>query len=365
MKRFFNNLLLAIFIATMVVSSMAIGEGNSQYTQLEKGSKGDAVSQLQTRLKELGFYSISIDGDYGNGTVNALKAFEEYNGLEATGIATVDLQEFIFSNEAKGIEIPDIEITSVGMRKSYGFYTLRPTFVNHTDFTISGITYMLKGYNAAGERLYYDSILSIDDIAYYDDGNGGGDYVKENYTGEVAKLNIKAGGKVSLSYSNEIDLYSFDNDMIDSVYIAITRYVTSDGMVVNIPENDQIWYGSNGKIVVVEYENNVNPEDELTFEMEEKADSFLLGIDSRYISNFTAEAVGLPVGGIYVDYVYEESMAEDAGLKKGDIIVKIGDVWVYNHDTILLAKGKMNELDLTPVIFYRRGQQCETDFSFT
>ncbi len=366
MKRFLYSL-LAIFMATIIVSSMAIGEENSsQYIQLEKGSKGEAVSQLQTRLKELGFYSISVDGDYGNGTVNALKAFEEYNGLEATGIATIELQEFIFSDEAKGIEIPDIEITSVGMRKSYGFYCLRPTFVNHTDSTISAITYMLKAYNTAGERLKYSSVLSIDDIIYYDDGNGGEDYTKEACTGEIAKLNIKVGGKVTLSYSNQIEVYSlFDDAMIDSVYIAITRYVTSDGLVVDIPENDQIWYGSNGKTVVVEYENNLEPAEKLTFEIEQKADSFTLGIDVAYISNFTAEAIGLPVGGTYVSYVHEESMAEAAGLKEGDIIVKIGDVWVYNNNTVLVAKGKMDELDSTPVIFYRRGQQCETSFSFT
>ena len=49
----------------------------SGYTELSKGSKGDEVKALQTRLFELGFYNISIDGDYGNGTVNAIKDFEE------------------------------------------------------------------------------------------------------------------------------------------------------------------------------------------------------------------------------------------------------------------------------------------------
>ena len=43
---------------------------------LAKGSKGDAVKQLQKRLKERGYYSSSCDGNFGNVTVDALKAFE-------------------------------------------------------------------------------------------------------------------------------------------------------------------------------------------------------------------------------------------------------------------------------------------------
>ena len=53
---------------------------------LKKGDKGDAVKELQQRLKELGYYSSSCDGNYGNVTVNAVKAFQKKNGLSQTGI---------------------------------------------------------------------------------------------------------------------------------------------------------------------------------------------------------------------------------------------------------------------------------------
>ena len=78
----------------------------SGYTELTKGSKGDEVKALQSRLFDLGFYDTVIDGDYGNGTVNAIKSFEEYNGLEQTGIATAELQAFIFSEKAKQKPVP-------------------------------------------------------------------------------------------------------------------------------------------------------------------------------------------------------------------------------------------------------------------
>ena len=73
----------------------------SGYTELSKGSKGDEVKALQTRLFDLGFYSIAIDGDYGNGTINAIKDFEAFNGMEQTGIATPEFQAFLFSENAK------------------------------------------------------------------------------------------------------------------------------------------------------------------------------------------------------------------------------------------------------------------------
>ena len=90
------------------------GLDESGYTLLEKGAKGDEVKALQTRLFDLGFYNIAIDGDYGNGTIKAIQAFEEFNGFEQTGIATPKLQAFLFSDQAKAkpIEVSSIKFTT-------------------------------------------------------------------------------------------------------------------------------------------------------------------------------------------------------------------------------------------------------------
>ena len=86
----------------------------SGYTEMSKGAKGDDVKALQTRLFDLGFYTIAIDGDYGNGTVNAIKAFEEFNGLEQTGIASPEFQAFLFSDNAKAkpVSVSSIKFSS-------------------------------------------------------------------------------------------------------------------------------------------------------------------------------------------------------------------------------------------------------------
>lgn len=53
---------------------------------LKLGSTGPAVRDLQTRLRRLG-YMRTVDGDFGKGTENALKAFQTRNRLRADGIA--------------------------------------------------------------------------------------------------------------------------------------------------------------------------------------------------------------------------------------------------------------------------------------
>ena len=54
---------------------------------LRKGATGSAVKDLQTKLKKLGFYNASIDGDYGDTTVAAVKAFQKKYSLTADGVA--------------------------------------------------------------------------------------------------------------------------------------------------------------------------------------------------------------------------------------------------------------------------------------
>ena len=56
-------------------------------SSLKKGSSGDAVKALQQRLKELGYYTGSVDGDFGENTEKAVKAFQERNGLTVDGKA--------------------------------------------------------------------------------------------------------------------------------------------------------------------------------------------------------------------------------------------------------------------------------------
>jgi N-acetylmuramoyl-L-alanine amidase len=56
------------------------------------GAKGDNVYELQGRMKYLGFYKGSVDGQYGYQTLKAVKYFQSEFGLPADGIVGAKTQ---------------------------------------------------------------------------------------------------------------------------------------------------------------------------------------------------------------------------------------------------------------------------------
>lgn len=68
-------------------SSSGTSSGTSGFTRtLRKGYTGADVTAVQQKLKALGFYSGSIDGVYGTGSIAAVKKFQQQNGLTADGL---------------------------------------------------------------------------------------------------------------------------------------------------------------------------------------------------------------------------------------------------------------------------------------
>ncbi len=61
-----------------------LGEAENSTPVLTKGAKGEAVKKLQSRLNEWG-YSLEIDGSFGPATLEAVKGFQEKQGLEVDG----------------------------------------------------------------------------------------------------------------------------------------------------------------------------------------------------------------------------------------------------------------------------------------
>ena len=54
---------------------------------LKQGSSGPDVTELQQKLKDLGFDPNGVDGSFGPGTKAAVTAFQQSQGLQADGIA--------------------------------------------------------------------------------------------------------------------------------------------------------------------------------------------------------------------------------------------------------------------------------------
>ncbi len=81
-------LLILIMSLTMIGIMFYIFSRNDEVEALSKyGSRGDEVTQIQTKLKRWGYYNGNIDGIYGSQTQEAVRYFQRKNGLTVDGIA--------------------------------------------------------------------------------------------------------------------------------------------------------------------------------------------------------------------------------------------------------------------------------------
>lgn len=78
--------LTALVLAALSLS-YHLGAASSQETLSKAGSTGNEVRQIQTRLKDWGYYKGSVDGVYGTKTKDAVAYFQRKHGLTADGIA--------------------------------------------------------------------------------------------------------------------------------------------------------------------------------------------------------------------------------------------------------------------------------------
>ena len=74
--------LAVIFAVNIFIIALAQYASADLY---KKGSSGAAVTEIQTRLKNWGYYDGPVDGVYGSKTESAVKFFQRKNGLSADG----------------------------------------------------------------------------------------------------------------------------------------------------------------------------------------------------------------------------------------------------------------------------------------
>ena len=82
-KKIFGIVLfLIIFIATILILDSIY----TSYALSKYGSRGEEVKQIQTKLKNWGYYNGKVDGIFGSQTLSAVKWFQRKNGLTVDGI---------------------------------------------------------------------------------------------------------------------------------------------------------------------------------------------------------------------------------------------------------------------------------------
>ena len=213
---------------------------SSSATRLEKGSTGSAVKDLQTKLKKLGYYDAYVDGDYGDTTVAAVKAFQKKYNLTADGIAgkeTLKKLDSVYKNADSDKDDDSLRMGDSGSDvknlqtklKKLGYYdgTVDSTFGSGTYAAVKAFQ---KKYNLTADGVAGSETLKKLDSAYKnadsdkDDGS-----LRKGATGSAVK-NLQTKLK-KLGFYNA----SIDGDYGDTTVAAVKAFqkkynLTADGV---------------------------------------------------------------------------------------------------------------------------------------
>ena len=159
-----------------VTKTASSSSSSSSTTRLEKGSTGSAVKDLQTKLKKLGYYDAYVDGDYGDTTVAAVKAFQKKYNLTADGIAgkeTLKKLDSVYKNADSDKDDDSLRMGDSGSAvkdlqtklKKLGYYdgTVDSTFGSGTYAAVKAFQ---KKYNLTADGVAGSETLKKLDSAY-------------------------------------------------------------------------------------------------------------------------------------------------------------------------------------------------------
>ena len=159
-----------------VTKTASSSSSSSSTTRLEKGSTGSAVKDLQTKLKKLGYYDAYVDGDYGDTTVAAVKAFQKKYNLTADGFAgseTLKKLDSAYKNADSDKDDDSLRMGDSGSAvkdlqtklKKLGFYN---AYVDgsYGDTTVAAVKAFQKKYNLTADGVAGSETLKKLDSAY-------------------------------------------------------------------------------------------------------------------------------------------------------------------------------------------------------
>ena len=181
-----------------VTKTASSSSSSSSATRLEKGSTGSAVKDLQTKLKKLGYYDAYVDGDYGDTTVAAVKAFQKKYNLTADGIAgkeTLKKLDSAYKNADSDKDDDSLRMGDSGSAvkdlqtklKKLGYYdgTVDSTFGSGTYAAVKAFQ---KKYNLTADGVAGSETLKKLDSAYKNaDSDKDDDSLRKGATGSAVK----------------------------------------------------------------------------------------------------------------------------------------------------------------------------------
>ncbi len=78
---------IILTLILLIIGFSLVSKYNESFATSRYGSRGTEVKEIQTKLKNWGYYTGTVDGIYGSATLAAVKRFQSKNGLTVDGIA--------------------------------------------------------------------------------------------------------------------------------------------------------------------------------------------------------------------------------------------------------------------------------------
>ena len=139
---------------------------------LKKGHNGESVKEMQRRLQELGYYSGSIDGDFGGGTEEAVRLFQSQNGLDVDGVAAKKTFALLYSESAKQVTItptPDPNAMPMLVNREYPIdESFKPRDLVRLKNVIPSSLATVKGSDIEGDRTAVNAMIEMFKAAHED-----------------------------------------------------------------------------------------------------------------------------------------------------------------------------------------------------
>ena len=223
-----------------VTKTSSSSSSSSSATRLEKGSTGSDVKDLQTKLKKLGYYDAYVDGDYGDTTVAAVKAFQKKYNLTADGIAgkeTLKKLDSVYENANNDKDDDSLRMGDSGSAvkdlqtklKKLGYYngTIDSTFGSGT---YAAVRAFQKKYNLTADGVAGSETLKKLDSAYKNaDSDKDDDSLRKGATGSAVK-NLQTKLKKLGFYNAYVD-GSYGDTTVAAVKAFQKKYnLTADGV---------------------------------------------------------------------------------------------------------------------------------------
>ena len=194
---------------------------------VRQGSSGEDARRVQQRLKDLGYLTGKVDGQFGSASVAALKAFQTNHRLQSDGIAGNETIAWLFSYDAldaKATPLPEITPTPAP--------TAVPTLPPITKETAISVK-----LGTAGDIVYHLQ-TRLTELGYYQATTDG--VCKEDDVAAIRAFQEKNGLKTDgiAGYDTQVKLFSASaiaytsetRDAVQKGYTVLRKGMTGDAV---------------------------------------------------------------------------------------------------------------------------------------